>query len=265
MKQILQVLAVFIVLFLLVSCSIKTKEEVYEDISKEDVKEAVDDFKNVVADYTKKETKKSSEPKKSTQTKTQVTNPDLMKLLDKGNEINSYAYSYKTKRKNSFGNVEEGDNYQVYIKNEKVKKIHAKFQKLNEDVFYNEVYLDNKKEEAFVVCTLVDVMCDKNRNTPHDIRYDYEKLGITPMTVLESIPKDAESAGSQTVNSRSSSAFRYDQYGKQIKVYLDKYYGIPLKKEIYKYNDDKTELIESYSFKIVSVKNVFNSDVTFSG
>ena len=130
----------------------------------------------------------------------------------------------------------------MIVFNDKVKKVYSSPQKRGSR-FYTDFYLNNAARTAIAVCAVGGVLCGTNVNKVEDADYESEKLSVTMKEVLEEIPPTANVTGSALVDNRKATIIEYDN----VKVYLDNFFGVPLKKEVF-----DGELIEEHTFSRVS-------------
>ncbi|MFH1682350.1 MAG: hypothetical protein ABIA37_00995 [Candidatus Woesearchaeota archaeon] len=188
--------------------------------------------------------------------------PEVKALLDKTKDITSFYYVFEGRKLNVNGNYEPRATYEAYYKEGKAKKVLSKAVKLQSAVYYNEVYLDDVKETAIGLCTKTSITCEDNLNKAYTLIYDEHDLEVTPLDLISEIPADAKRTEERFVNNRKATAIEYKENGNNVRMYLDNFYGIPLKKVIYTHEDDMELVLEDAVFNKIGENSVRTSEVT---
>ncbi len=182
---------------------------------------------------------------------------EVAALLDKGKGRTSYHYAFNYKVMDEFGNYRVKADYEVFVKNDKVKKVYIAPVKLNKEVFYDNVYLDNAAKTALVTCVKTGSLCSPAYKKVYTADYEAEELPFTAVELLEKVPLDAQVTGTSALYGRSASII---EYGSE-RLYVDTYFGLPLKHEVYKVEGDQEIILEESTFTRLSV-DVKDGDVT---
>jgi hypothetical protein len=189
---------------------------------------------------------------------------EVAELIDLSSDISSYEYFFASRVRDRFGNYQE-ENYDVYIKGNKVKKVYATPKRLAEGEYYDVVYIDLDKKSAIGVCLdKGKVLCQDLNDEQFQIPYQEEKLAVVPLELIQSIDPLAKKINSGIFENRKVDVLNYDFEEGQRKLSVDKYYGLPLKLEEYSYEGEDEILEKSYIFTRVSVNNVKTATVTIS-
>jgi len=181
--------------------------------------------------------------------------PIVNELIEKTKKIDTYRYTF---------DASKGGTYDYYINGQKTKKVYLVPIKLNGDINYNEVYLDDGLQDAVVVCTKGVSSCTYAWKKAYAVKYENEKVELTPLSVVANIPYSAQKVGEEVVDNQETSIIEYiNGQGKKERLWMDHYTGLPLKQVIYSVdteNGDKELLKHTFTRIILGVKKV---DVTF--
>ena len=188
--------------------------------------------------------------------------PEVQAFLDKAKEAASFYYLLEGRKLNNYGSYEPLEAYEVYYRSGKAKKILVKPVKLSTGEYYNEVYMDEKDETAYGICTRTSIICEGNFNKAYPIPYSEQKLKVTPLVLLKEIPFDAKKTEQRMINNRQATAVEYKSGENNVRMYLDDFYGVPLKKIIYNQKDDREVVLEEISFSKIVINNVRSSEVS---
>lgn len=180
---------------------------------------------------------------------------EVKALMDKSASVDNYQYDY------SFSILQENKlysimrNYDVYIKGTRVKKSFTSPEKIGEG-YYNDVYLAD--DAAWGVCSQAVLDC-RETGEAKSLNYESQKLKMTPWSLTRGIPSSAKVVGKEKFDGRMAKIVEYYEDGKKIKLSVDEYSGLVLKK-IVSLGD---EVLETYYFRDLSVGNVKYSDVSW--
>lgn len=184
----------------------------------------------------------------------QVYNQDVAELVAKGKKRTEYHYAWDYKVRDSFGNYRTEADYEVFVKGDKVKKMYLVPRKLNLELFYDNLYLDKTTRTAFATCVRNSILCRPSYEKVYPA--DYEELPFTAIDLLEKVPQEAKSVGTRALFGRSALVV---EYGNE-RLYVDTYFGLPLKHEMYKVEEGEEIILEESTFSRLSI-SVKDSDV----
>ena len=184
---------------------------------------------------------------------------EVAALRDKGLKSTSYHYDFYYKVLDNFGNYQTKADYEVFMKGSKTKKLYVEPHKLNLEVFYDNIYLDHAAKTAFATCVKTGILCAPSYEKVYPA--EYEALPFTGIDLLEKIPFNAQVASSRALFGRSAKVIEYETAKGQERLYIDTYFGLPLKHEVYKIEDSGEVILEESTFTRLSV-DVKESDVT---
>ncbi|HLD72838.1 MAG TPA: hypothetical protein VJA23_04595 [Candidatus Nanoarchaeia archaeon] len=189
--------------------------------------------------------------------------PELAQLKAKSKEVNNYQYVYKLSIRNFGGNYIPEPYYNIYIKDNLIKKAYLEPQKTVDGRYYSEVYLDTKAQTAVIVCTLKSSLCDKDRGKKYEIRYESEKLKFTPKDLVQDLPESAIKSQDETFDGRSLEVFEMvKEKISKISVSIDKYSGLAIKRTVYDFKDDEEMILEKHTFTNLELNNVKKAEVS---
>lgn len=239
-KELVVVLALFLVL--LVSCS-TVKETPDQETQGEVQQETESD--ELVKDA---ETEQSSK-----------LSPEIKELLDKGRKIDNYKFLAETSKLDNDVYVQR--DYKLLRKGNLMRKtlIHSLSVagKPYTDIISN---LDDRT--SIGICLVLGVTCEKNYLKIISVEYDDFSGYTTPYTLIEQVPGTAVVARKSLIEQRQSLVLEYDEAGNRVELSVDTYYGLPLKKEVFRTEDKK--VLETITFKNLIVNGVKDSDVVFT-
>jgi outer membrane lipoprotein-sorting protein len=182
----------------------------------------------------------------------------VAQLRDKGMGEDSFHYTFVRRERDEFGNFIMTDDYEVYILGDKTRKKYLEPQRLNNDVFYTDVYMDDKT--AVVVCMKTGGTCSSLYKKAYHAGYEKEELTFTIRDVLDDLPTEATTAGSSVIDNRKTTIIAYTQSGNQYKIYVDDFSGLPLKQEVRIEENGKSVLVEESRFSLRD--EITSEDVT---
>jgi len=190
---------------------------------------------------------------------------ETISLINKAKGYNNYEYTYDLSSRNQYGSYIQEKSYKVLYKNGQIKKVYSEAVKLGEVFQYNEVYLSENEPKALVSCTLSSLSCEGYHNKGYRINVGTELPEISPLEIVKNIPLSAKNKGSnEVIDNRKTVIINYQtDNGNYENVYLDSYYGLPLKRETYTYDNDEIIILKTERFFRLSVNNVKSSDLTF--
>lgn len=177
----------------------------------------------------------------------QVYNQEVRELIAKGKKRTDYHYAWEYKVRDRFGNYLTEADYEVFVKGDKIKKTYIVPRKLNLELFYDNLYLDKATGTALATCVSRSILC----RSQYEKAYpgEYEELPFTAIDLLEKVPPEAKSIGTRTLFGRSALVVEYDDE----RLYIDTYFGLPVKHEIYKIEEGQEVTLEESTFTRLSV------------
>lgn len=188
---------------------------------------------------------------------TPIMDLEIATLVRKGALVDNYFYSFT-----EFipGRGQEG--YNAAIIGNKIKKTYQEPVKLSGDIFYDTVYMDLDAETAISICAGSGTVCRPHRNQAFAVDFSREKIVFTPVDILKDIPPSAQVAGTEVFDNRNALVVEYQTpSGKTEKVSIDRFYSLPLRREVYTQEDDRLVLQRKYTFTNINVGNVKNDEV----
>lgn len=194
-----------------------------------------------------------------------VHSPEIESLIEKSKSITSYKYTFDART---------NENYDAYIKDYKIRKSYAEVKKLNEDVYYTDVYLNTyidvypgEQQVATVICAKAGTLCESSWLKAYTIDYNKEEIAETPLDLLDAIPAEAKKVGEVVFNGRPVVVVEFPAHYPAFEGYteqlsIDTYYGFPMQQILYKTTDESKEPVVKHTFTAISVNNVQTPDVT---
>ncbi len=256
-SKILFVASLVLVLFLVASCGPKTAPETTTVVQPEPTPASEPTEPTETSDTGQVEVVETV-PTKPTQSYAS----EIQELLDKAEGTTNYQYFFEGLKKNPYGSDITFQGYWVYIKGDKIKKVYSDPLKISSDAFYNEVYLDTAEKTAQAICSKQgSLLCEDSYGKIFSLEYYNEVLPMTPLSVLEKVPYSVKKVGDVTFANRQVAVWEYDQGNGFVRLMVDKYYGLPLKYEVYTWDDDVEVLQERYTFTKPGVDKLKNADV----
>lgn len=184
---------------------------------------------------------------------------EVAELIKKSKAITNYQYTFHSSIRNEFGNLQEQTPYAAYHKDNQIKKVYSPLIKLNREFYYDSVYLFEGR--AVAVCSSSAVLCEENFNLPVNISYEQEQLKMTPKDLILTIPFEAKKVREEIFENRNLDVLEYKENSKRVRLSVDTYSGLPLKKIIYA-NDDEGTILEEYIFYHLALGDVKTKDIT---
>ncbi len=185
---------------------------------------------------------------------TKFYNNRIQDLMDKTKLINNYQFHDRTLRLNYNNIYVEDPAYEVLVRENKAKIIYNEAKKGGPNLFYNEVYLNFNDKTAYGVCSLTGTICKELKGKAYILNYETEKYQTSPLDLIAEIPSTAKVTGTTIYNNRQVTLVEFEIGESRVKrVYLDSYYGLPLKEEEYKQTEDGPMVLLSREFDPVIV------------
>ncbi|MBI4980832.1 hypothetical protein HZC30_04725 [Candidatus Woesearchaeota archaeon] len=172
-------------------------------------------------------------------------NPKIKELRDRSAQVDNYEYYYKSTVMTSTGLYLDDANYQVKIKGEKIKKTYIEPKFWKEDIFYDEVYLDVVQETAYGVCSKLGITCEGINHNAYKLDYAAEDVTITPRIIMDGlIPTQVKVTGETYYQKRKVILLEFTTpEGNQERLFVDDFYGLPLRQVIFRLNEDDDEVV----------------------
>ncbi|MEK6938458.1 MAG: hypothetical protein AABX04_05415 [Nanoarchaeota archaeon] len=183
------------------------------------------------------------------------TNIWVQELKLKSEGIDNYNYFYRSTYRNLNGLYIEEESYKVYVQGTNMKKVYLNTQYLDKQIPYTEVYLDNIKHTAYGVCPLAGVSCDEMKKKYVVLNYFEEVVKITPLDLVEKLDRTAKSLSNDEVFDNREATLIVSKLpdGTLEKLWVDNFYGLPMKRVVYVLNKDAQEVVlEEYTFTSIS-------------
>jgi len=240
------VLGLLVIMLLLVGCGLYSGEQTSDEV----MGDIVDEVKDKVSEVSEGVSDKVGDVVSG-------YDSEVLELIKKGENRDNFQYTYKYTYRESNGNYFSAPVFDLYMKENKVKKVYLSPIK-NDGVYYREVYFVDGK--VLGVCDTKSVLCDDAEGMVYDIQG--EDLGVTPIDILDDLPYRAEVKGTEMFDGRKVTVVQYEEGDTKVKVYIDPYYGLPLKKVIYGFDDDEEIVLKRWEFTNIAAGNVRNADVS---
>ncbi len=172
-------------------------------------------------------------------------NPKIKELKDKSAQIDNYYYRFQSVVIGSNGISVENNAYSLMVRGLQSKKVYLQPKNWKEDIYYNEVYLDSNQKTAYVACTDSGVLCDPSKLKAYRFSYDTESVSITPKKIMEDLnPADYKVLGFILIGPRRAVILeKITSEATKEKLFVDDYYGLPLRQVFFNLNEDEEEVI----------------------
>jgi hypothetical protein len=159
-----------------------------------------------------------------TETTAKVLTTEVKDILERADKkVDSFSYLHSEPPGDTASN-------HYFVKETKIKVELYEPQQYDRRIYFDTVYIDTTSKTAVGYCEdKSDVRCpDKNRQ--FDVKYsDYFKK--TPYMWLKEITY-AEKVGEEQIDQKDVDVLQYEDSGKIVKVWINSFYGIPLKVEV---------------------------------
>ena len=171
-------------------------------------------------------------------------NPKIKELRDRSAQVDNYDFNYKSIIMTSTGLYLDETSYRVKIKGEKIKKTYPEPKYWKREIFYNDVYLDAAQKTAYGVCSKTGITCKDIKNNTYVLNYIAEDVTITPRIIMdELIPTQVKVTGETYYDKRKVILLEFaTPEGNQERLFVDDFYGLPLRQVIFKSNEDNEEV-----------------------
>lgn len=183
-----------------------------------------------------------------------VYTPEVAVLVDKSKDITNYHYLF---------DAGSGQGYDVFVRQEKVRKVYLDPVKLDQEIYYNEVYLDLTQKTAIGICSKVGVTCEKAWGKKYTLNFDRELPMLFPVDLVKQIPFSAQKVGEAVVDRHDTVIIEFKtEDGNVEQLFLDTFTGLPLQQLIFEQGNKEKPLLGKHTFANTAVKNVLASEVT---
>lgn len=190
--------------------------------------------------------------------------PAVAALRDKGLKETNFRYAFISKVRDEFGNMRQTADYDVVVRDDKAKRVYLNPTRWDKEVFYTEVYLDNTAKKVTLVCArTTGTLCAPFYKKAFVVN-DYEtyKIPFTILDVMKGISPDAKVIGTSVIDNRKVTIIAYaDKEGKRHKVYMDNFYGLPLRHEVRIEENEKLVMVQEDEFRRMVAGHVNKEDV----
>lgn len=211
---------------------------------------------SIVADLPKTDGKKESE----------AGDKDL---LNKGKEIENYKLFYHSSARTKEGLFLEMESYTLSAKGNKFRIAYLEHRKLDPgmnhgQVNYDQVYLDTEAKTAYAVCDNKGVVCKDDKEKAFKLDYEAEKEIVTPGAILNKIGSgsDVRHLKGAVYDGRKVTIVNYVNIETEYEeIYIDDFYGLPLKLVVYGYEDGQEVILRQDTFTIIDISGVQNSEI----
>jgi hypothetical protein len=175
-----------------------------------------------------------------------LANIRVQELKALGQKVNSYKYNYKSiYHDNEDGLLVQEKSYTAIISGNLVRKSYGNSIKFNKDFSYFDAYLDTSKKVAYGTCAKATITCtSEHYHKAYQIDYYKEELDVTPIELISKLDDDAKVIGERDYNNRKVTMVDSKRLeGNYQRLYVDNFYGLPLKQIIFIYNANNEEVV----------------------
>lgn len=161
---------------------------------------------------------------------------EVSELIRKAESHESYQVRYLSRVRDEYGNLAERLSFTQYYKD---GKYHLEFSEVEKrgGYFYTDAYIF--KESTFVECNKGGTSCKDFWQQSIEVDLDFETVDI--ISIVRNVPLNAKVTGEVTINNRKTKVV---EYGGDTKLYIESYYGLPVKMEVY--NGDELQRQDTY-------------------
>jgi hypothetical protein len=180
------------------------------------------------------------------------SDPKLTALMKKAKEkVKSYGFYYTTSQNWELWR----DQYFVRGDNIKVKLYDVNL--YNKENYFDTVYLNTRAKTGSAFCEHDSHVKCKDKDREFVVQYE-DFVIKTPLEWLESM-HNARWVGTETFDDRNTQVVEYDENGSTVRVWIDAFYGVPLK--VIVYHGDIENAIAKYGFRDMTINTVTSSDM----
>ncbi len=173
----------------------------------------------------------------------------LTTLLSKNADAQNYYYLF---------DANKAGGYYVSAYGSKIKKEYSDTIRLNNEFSYNKVFLDTSTKKAIAICDKGGITCRSVWNKAQELPYEMQKIYPSPVDIARGV-RSPKKIGTQVLQERETTIIDYwNGQGMKERLYVDNYYGLPLKQVIL---GDDGSILEEHLFTQLSVGHVTEGDV----
>ncbi|MBI5061565.1 MAG: hypothetical protein HZB67_04605 [Candidatus Aenigmarchaeota archaeon] len=163
-------------------------------------------------------------------------------LAKQGLKVKSMIFMYQDPQ-----NKPEKDQY--FIKGEKIKISLAQLDHISDNIYVTTIYLDRSTQEAIGYCEAKMYRC-KDPNKPFPVPFSkYERK--TPVDWIAGVTY-AEEVSSERIDDREVAVLQFEEDGSAVKMWLDTFFGVPLKIQVMK----SGSIVDEYIFEDIAFNSV---------
>lgn len=187
------------------------------------------------------------EPTTTTATTTKTMTKTMTQLLQKHvGRVTSISYMYQDA-------TNKPEEWETWVKD---NKMHVKLREMDnvkEDVYIDNVYLDLSAQTAKGFCERAVYRC-ADPNSPVDVKFAkyYRK---NPIDWIESVTY-AEKLAEEQMQMRTVWKIQYEENGATIQMWVDDYYGVPVK-----IKETRGSAVNEYIYEDIEFNSVEDSDL----
>ncbi len=179
---------------------------------------------------------------------------DIDDLLSKSRGITNYRYFFDAGKPQS---------YDVFVRDQAIKKVYPTPRKLNAEVYYDTVYLDVEERTAVTICTELGVLCGPTFKKAYTTSFEQEMVTPVLTNLINDVPYIAKVVGTEVFDNHNAIIIEYQNTeGLREQLSLDTYSGFPLRQRVFSSADDRS-VVEHHTFTKLGVGNVLEEDLTF--
>jgi len=165
-------------------------------------------------------------------------------LKQMASQIDNYEYTYKSTSRADNGVYYQDANFRVLVRDGKMKKVYPMPQYRNSGVYYNEVYLNPLTHTAYGTCTVGSVICREQWEKYFELNYFAETVEDTPSELMAKLDGSSKALGETNYQDRQTTIIQSKlPDGIYEKLWVDNYYGLPLKQVLFEYGSDEEEVV----------------------
>ncbi|MBW2964652.1 hypothetical protein KY363_04290 [Candidatus Woesearchaeota archaeon] len=189
-----------------------------------------------------------TEPATTTTTTTKTMTKAMSQLLQKHiGRVTSLQYMYQDA-------TNKPEEWETWIKD---NKMHVKLREMDnvkEDVYIDNIYMDLNAQSAKGYCERAVYRC-ADPNTAVDVKFAkyYRK---TPLEWIQEVTY-AEKIAEEQMQSRTVWKIQYEKDGTTVLMWVDDYYGVPVKVK-----ETKGSVVNDYIFEDIAFNSVDDSDLS---
>ncbi len=165
---------------------------------------------------------------------------NISALLELNKKVHSYSYILDGTK---------GAYFEIFVTQNFTKKVRSDTLKLKGDSYYNTIYLDNRKKTAVAVCDKPGISCSSVRLKAFTVDFSQESDFLTPFDALFNLSYNAHKVGEEIIDGRNTVIVEeVNSDAKKERLWIDYYYGLPLKTVVYESVKGKDVALETHTF-----------------